>query len=89
MDRYKISRIMLAATGSGCGKTMITCGLLEILKIRLSTVAFKCGPDYIDPMFHRYVLGIDSRNLDTFFTDTQTTRYLLARAAMSIKEFHD
>ena len=32
----------------------------------LIVLAFKCGPDYIDPMFHRKVLGIDSYNLDTF-----------------------
>ena len=54
---------------SGSGKTMITCGLLELLRCEGHPVSFKCGPDYIDPMFHRFVLGIPSRNLDTFFTD--------------------
>ena len=29
---------------------------------------FKCGPDYIDPMFHSRVLGAKSRISDTFFT---------------------
>ena len=47
---------MIAATGSGCGKTYITCGLLEALKGRGEVRAFKCGPDYIDPMFHKNVL---------------------------------
>lgn len=62
-----IPRVLLTAASSGSGKTMITCGILKALKKRgLNCAAFKCGPDYIDPMFHRKVLGIDSYNLDTF-----------------------
>ena len=64
-----IPRFMIAAPASGSGKTLITCGLLRLLQRRnLRPAAFKCGPDYIDPMFHRQVLGIPSRNLDTFFS---------------------
>lgn len=44
--------------------------------------SFKCGPDYIDPMFHRRVLGISSGNLDTYFTDEAMTRYLLMEKAI-------
>jgi cobyrinic acid a,c-diamide synthase len=70
-------RIMLAANKSGSGKTTITCGLLGALKERgLNPCSFKCGPDYIDPMFHRNVLGIPSGNLDTFFTEDDVTREL-------------
>ena len=66
---------MLAANKSGSGKTTITCGLLGALKERgLNPCSFKCGPDYIDPMFHRNVLGIPSGNLDTFFTEDDVTR---------------
>lgn len=36
-------------------------------------MSYKCGPDYIDPMFHKKVLGVPSKNLDTFFTDEKTT----------------
>ncbi len=69
-DQYlSIPRLMLAAPSSGSGKTLVTCGLLHLLRRKhLRPAAFKCGPDYIDPMFHRQVLGIPSRNLDTFFS---------------------
>ena len=76
----KIPRILLAAGSSGSGKTLITCGLLEALVERgLKTASFKCGPDYIDPMFHRTVLGIDTGNLDTFFADADAIGRILAR----------
>lgn len=78
----KIPRILLAAGASGSGKTLITCGLLQALVNRgLKVASFKCGPDYIDPMFHSRVIGTRSRNLDTFFTDGDRTRYLLAKNA--------
>ena len=73
----KIDRFMIAATKSGSGKTMITCAMLQLLKGRGKKVAsYKCGPDYIDPMFHRKVLDVPSKNLDTFFTDERTTMQL-------------
>lgn len=78
----RLPRIMLAAPSSGSGKTLITCGILQALVNRGYEVAsFKCGPDYIDPMFHSRVIGTCSGNLDTFFTDEETTRYLFGRAA--------
>lgn len=70
----KLNRVMIAAPKSGSGKTTITCALLQALKNRgLKVAAYKCGPDYIDPMFHKRVIGIPSKNLDTFFTDADTT----------------
>lgn len=75
-------RFMLAACASGSGKTMITCGMLRALERRgLKAASFKCGPDYIDPMFHSRMLHASSRNLDTFFTEPAMTRYLFARGA--------
>ena len=80
--RMNIPRVMLAGTGSGCGKTLITCGVLTALKERgLGPVSFKCGPDYIDPMFHTAVIGTPSRNIDTFFTGPALTRYLFCKNA--------
>ncbi|WP_324825571.1 cobyrinate a,c-diamide synthase [Sinanaerobacter sp. ZZT-01] len=77
-----IPRLMIAATSSGGGKTTITCGLLQAFINRgIETISFKCGPDYIDPMFHTEVLGLKSRNLDLFFTDAQTTKNLFCKNA--------
>ena len=70
----KINRFMVAAPKSGSGKTMITCALLQLIKDSGKKVSsYKCGPDYIDPMFHRKVLDVPSKNLDTFFTDEKAT----------------
>ena len=87
-ESIAIPRLMIAAPGSGSGKTLVTCGLLRLLQRKnLHPAAFKCGPDYIDPMFHRQVLGIPSRNLDTFFSPADsenaanTAAATLARAA--------
>ncbi len=76
----KAPRFLIAAGSSGSGKTLITCGLLQALQNRgLEVASFKCGPDYIDPMFHGKVLGKKSHNLDTFFTDAYTTNLILAK----------
>ena len=78
----KIPRILLAAGASGSGKTLITCGMLKALVDRgLKTASFKCGPDYIDPMFHSRVIGTRARNLDTFFTSEKITRAIFQKNA--------
>ena len=57
------SHLLIGAASSGSGKTTFTLGLLRALKNRSFKVQpFKCGPDYIDPMFHRAVLGVESHN---------------------------
>ncbi|MCI9394498.1 MAG: cobyrinate a,c-diamide synthase [Oscillospiraceae bacterium] len=78
-------RLMLAAMNSGSGKTVFTCGLLAALKARgLSVLSFKCGPDYIDPMFHRQVLGVPSRNLDLFLQGEAGVRRTLGRQSAEL-----
>ena len=77
-----IPRIMISAASSGSGKTLITCGILQALINRgLSVSSFKCGPDYIDPMFHSRVIGTVSRNVDAFFSDEDTMIELFCDAA--------
>ena len=74
--------ILVAAPGSGSGKTLLTTGLLTLFQNRgIRCRSFKCGPDYIDPMFHKYVLGIDSCNLDSFFLPQEELRALFQKRA--------
>lgn len=63
----RIPRIVVGAPSSDSGKTTVVLALLSALAARgANPVSFKCGPDYIDPMFHSHVLGIPSYNLDLF-----------------------
>ncbi len=76
----KLKRIMIAAPKSGSGKTTITCALLQALKNEGErVVSYKCGPDYIDPLFHKKVIGVPSRNLDSFFTGEEMTRQIFLK----------
>lgn len=79
----KINRIMIAAPMSGSGKTTITCAMLLALKnMGQKVVSYKCGPDYIDPIFHKKVLGVPAKNLDTFFTNEEQTKQLFFHSVL-------
>ncbi|NET00837.1 MAG: cobyrinate a,c-diamide synthase [Sphaerospermopsis sp. SIO1G1] len=61
--------LIIAGERSGVGKTTVTLALLSSLSRRgLKVQSFKVGPDYIDPMFHKYVTGLPCRNLDAVLT---------------------
>ena len=75
-------RLLLAGTGSGCGKTTASILVMACLKRRGLTVApYKVGPDYIDPGFHRRVCGRASHNLDSFLMTEDAMRGLLSNDA--------
>ena len=74
-QKKKNPGVLLSAVSSNSGKTAAACGLMAAFQQKGRCVCgCKCGPDYIDPMFHREVLGVDSKNLDLFFSDAEELR---------------
>ena len=79
-------QLMFSAPSSGSGKTTITCGILWLMKKKgYKLAACKCGPDYIDPMFHSRVLGIPTGNLDGFFLDEEELLQVAARYGRDVE----
>lgn len=76
----KNPRIIIASPKSGSGKTLISISLMKYFSMNGKKVsAFKCGPDFIDPMFHKKILELPSKNLDLFFTDEEKTKILFTQ----------
>ncbi|WP_455715205.1 cobyrinate a,c-diamide synthase [Anaerosporobacter sp.] len=76
--KQKVPRVMIAGIASGSGKTTMVCAILQEFKKRsLSLAACKCGPDYIDLMFHRAITGAKTANLDLYFTPPEVVREIL------------
>ncbi len=75
-------RLLFAAPSSGSGKTSVVCGVLQALVNRgKNPVAFKSGPDYIDPLFHSEIIGASSYNLDLFLMGEHAVRKSLVERA--------
>lgn len=77
--KKKVNRILISAFGSGSGKTTFTMGLLRLLQKKgLKVSSYKCGPDYIDTMFHTKALNIPARNIDLFLSSENTVKNIIA-----------
>ncbi|MDJ0695126.1 cobyrinate a,c-diamide synthase [Mastigocoleus sp. MO_188.B34] len=77
--------LIIAGERSGVGKTTITLTLLAFLCERYNKVqSFKVGPDYIDPMFHKYVTGRACRNLDPILTSETYVKQCFARHIQNV-----
>tara|TARA_B100000315_G_scaffold202504_1_gene195240 strand:- start:2587 stop:3924 length:1338 start_codon:yes stop_codon:yes gene_type:complete len=69
---------IIAGTNSGCGKTTVTLGIIQsLVKKNLKTAAFKIGPDYIDPSYHKAITAKPGCNLDSWMMRKETICYLI------------
>lgn len=75
-------RLVVAGTNSGVGKTTIVAGMLRYLRdAGYGVQAFKVGPDYIDPGFHKEASGRDCYNLDTWLVPAEKLNDYFVKAA--------
>ena len=74
-----MGRILIAGTNGGCGKTTVSCAIIQAVKNRgLDVTGFKCGPDYLDPSFMSDVIGVRAYNIDSFMMSENTIKYLVS-----------
>src|SRR3954467_14921046 len=76
------SRLVIAGTHSGVGKTTVATGVMAALARRgVVVAAAKVGPDFIDPGYHSLATGRPGRNLDAWMCGASAIAPLAGRAA--------
>ena len=82
-ERLTTARLVVAGVSSGVGKTTVTLALAAALRRRgLRVACFKCGPDYLDPGYHRRVCGRTVHNLDGWMMGRESVLRTFAAGAV-------
>jgi cobyrinic acid a,c-diamide synthase len=82
MSALTIPRLLIAGVSSGVGKTTVTVALARALRARgLRVAMYKCGPDYLDPTYHRLAAGSVSHNLDGWMMGREAVLQTFAASA--------
>lgn len=82
MSTHTCPAILIAAPASGQGKTTVAAALARLhtrqgRKVRV----FKCGPDFLDPVWHALASGAPVHQMDLWMTGEADCRARLAAAA--------
>jgi cobyrinic acid a,c-diamide synthase len=84
MQRIACPALLIAAPASGQGKTTVTAALARLLARQGRRVrVFKCGPDFLDPHWHRLASGHPVHNLDLWLNGEADIRARLHEAALN------
>lgn len=82
LEKQSLPRVVIAAPGSGHGKTTVATGLMAALAAAGHIVSgHKVGPDYIDPGYHELATGRPGRNLDPHLVGESMVAPLLLHGA--------
>ncbi len=82
MGAVSCPALMVAAPASGQGKTTVTAALARLYVRQGRRVrVFKCGPDFLDPHWHRLASGQPVHNLDLWLNGEADIRARLHEAA--------
>ncbi|ABW01639.1 cobyrinate a,c-diamide synthase [Caldivirga maquilingensis] len=71
--------LLIASDRSGSGKTTVTSIIAAALSSKLKVRAFKVGPDYIDPGYHKVATELPSINLDLWLMGEEKLKETFCR----------
>ncbi len=82
MGAHTAPALLIAAPASGQGKTTLTAALARLhARAGRRVRVFKCGPDFLDPLWHALASGAPVHQIDLWMTGEEDIRERLHAAA--------